>query len=374
MTRKEEIRDNVDYSSDAHTRLKHAFYRRYIACWMGRVLQGKWAADATIVEGFSGSGRYIDGLDGSAVMIAKLYREHILSERFRSLTFVTNDLDPARTQALNTRLDALPAEPRLQHVSLEPSMFESIVAPVQKAHAAAGRRTLWIIDPFGLKQIPWTTVDQCVRRPKNDAIITLMLDELHRFRTNTAMEQVMTETFGTDQWKNLPKNLSTAESKGALVELYCARLKRAGCLTGSFNIHVRGRPGRYALIFATHHTAGLDCWNDATWSADPGRGKGASAATGFEPTLFDPDLAELDVAFESLTGTYPFEELVNRARQLGFKPPHVRSVLDDLYNDGLAFRVSPADSGPNSPWPSGCTVRIYSRAEIQAEETALDFD
>lgn len=67
MTRKQEIRDEVDYPSDTYTRLKHAFYRRYIACWMGKILQGHFGADATVVEGFSGSGKYSDGPDGSAL-------------------------------------------------------------------------------------------------------------------------------------------------------------------------------------------------------------------------------------------------------------------------------------------------------------------
>jgi hypothetical protein len=41
VTRKDEIRKQIDYPSDAHTRLKHAFYRRYIGCdrerWSGLV-------------------------------------------------------------------------------------------------------------------------------------------------------------------------------------------------------------------------------------------------------------------------------------------------------------------------------------------------
>lgn len=85
-------------------------------------------------------------------------------------------------------------------------------------------------------------------------------------------------------------------------------------------------------------------------------------------------MAELTREFESLAGIYQFEELVHRARQLGFKETHVRSVLDDLFNDGLAFRLSPVDSPRNSPWPAGSSIRIYSRNEINTEETALDTD
>lgn len=99
MTRKEDLRKQVDYESDPHTRLKHAFYRRYIACWMGKVLQGRWAKPGTIIDGFAGSGMYSDGLDGSAIMIAKLFREHVCRPNFQPLTYVTNDLDPKRCDA-----------------------------------------------------------------------------------------------------------------------------------------------------------------------------------------------------------------------------------------------------------------------------------
>jgi len=147
MTRKEELRKQVDYESDPHTRLKHAFYRRYIACWMGKVLQGRWAKPATIIDGFAGSGMYSDGLDGSAMMIAKLFREHICRPNFQPLTHVTNDLDPRRTEALEGRMMALPADDRISHVSLGPTKFEDAVGEVRQKHAPPGKQTLWIIDP-----------------------------------------------------------------------------------------------------------------------------------------------------------------------------------------------------------------------------------
>jgi three-Cys-motif partner protein len=85
LSRREKIRREVDYPSDPHTRVKHQFYRRYINCWMPRILQGRWSGDATVVEAFAGSGRYSDGLDGSPVMIANAYRQHRFHERFHKL-------------------------------------------------------------------------------------------------------------------------------------------------------------------------------------------------------------------------------------------------------------------------------------------------
>ncbi|MGB3355489.1 MAG: three-Cys-motif partner protein TcmP [Mycobacterium sp.] len=374
MTRKQEIRDEVDYPSDAHTRLKHAFYRRYVACWMPRVLQGKWGSAATVVEGFSGSGKYSDGPDGSALMIAKLYRDHIHSANFHPLKFVTNDLDPRRTAALNTRLAALPSDARFEHIPLEPATFESIVDPVQASDSPSGRRTLWIVDPFGLKQIPWKAVASCATRLKNDVLITLMVDEMHRYRTNPVMDGLMTATFGSEEWKDLPTPRSTAESKAALIALYRKRLETLGCLTQSFDIDVQGRKSRYSLIFVTHHQAGLECFNDAKWSADTAGGKGASAVTGFELTLFEPEIGGLIAAFEEMSGLHQFEDLVENAARLGFKETHVRTVLDELFARGMAFRLEPATSPKNSPWPAGSSIALYTQIRVDLDEDELEAD
>jgi three-Cys-motif partner protein len=374
MTRKQEIRDGIDYPSDAHTRLKHAFYRRYIACWMGKILQGRFGADATLVEGFSGSGKYSDGPDGSALMIAKLYRDHIHSQNFRSLKFVTNDLDPRRTEALNQRLSALPAEPRVEHISLAPSTFESIVDPVRETHSPAGRQTLWIVDPFGLKQIPWAVVAKTALRPKNDVIVTLMVDEMHRYRTNDLMAGVMTETFGSEEWKSLPPPMTTAQSKADLIALYCKRLETLGCKTQSFDIDVQGRKSRYSLVFATHHDAGLKCFNDAKWSVDPATGRGAGAATAFQQSLFDAEIGELTAAMDELSGEFLFEDLVQRAVRQGFKETHLRTALDDLFAQGRAFRLEPVSSPSNSPWPSNSKIALYTQVRVDLDEAELEQD
>lgn len=359
MTRKDDLRKQVDYESDPHTRLKHAFYRRYIACWMGKVLQGKWAKPGTIIDGFAGSGMYSDGLDGSAIMIAKLFREHICRPNFQPLTYVTNDLDPRRCEALDGRMKALPADDRISHVAVGPKRFEDIVGEVRQTHAPLGKLALWIIDPYGLKQIPWPIVAEIAKVPKNEVVITFMADEAHRYRTNPAMTSVMNNLYGDDTWKNIPDGLTTAQSKAALVKLYCEKLESLGCHTSSFDVDVARRYTRYSLIFATHHQGGLECWNSARWSADPTSGRGASAATAFQPSLLDPDLDNLIDDFRKQIGVHDFTALVGHAQILGYTEPHVRTALGRLFREGLVVRLSPATAPKNSPWPAASRIQIF---------------
>ncbi|MCX5042453.1 three-Cys-motif partner protein TcmP [Aldersonia sp. NBC_00410] len=368
VTRREDLRSQTDYKSDPHTRLKHAFYRRYIACWMGKVLQGRWAKPGTIIDGFAGSGMYSDGLDGSAIMTAKLFREHICRPNFQPLTYVTNDLDPRRCEALDGRMKGLPLDDGIQHVPVGPKKFEDIVGEVRQKHAPRGKQALWIIDPYGLKQIPWSIVSETVTVPKNDAVITFMADEAHRYRTNPAMVSVMGSLYGDDSWKNVPDRLTTAQSKAALVKLYCDKLEALGCHTSSFDVDVARRYTRYSLIFATHHQAGLECWNSAKWSADPTSGRGASAATAFQPSLLEPDIQPLIDDFRKRIGVHDFTALVSRAQILGHTEPHVRTALDELFREGLVVRLSPATAPKNSPWPATCRIRIFEAGPDEGED------
>lgn len=67
MTRKDDLPTAVHYTSDLHTRLKHTFHRRDVACWMGKILQGKYASPGTIVDGFAGGGARGPGVGGEGI-------------------------------------------------------------------------------------------------------------------------------------------------------------------------------------------------------------------------------------------------------------------------------------------------------------------
>ena len=362
MSRRKEVRIEVDYESDPHTRLKHDFYRRYIACWMAKVLQGKWSKGATIVEPFSGSGQYACGLDGSSVMIAKLYRDHIARKNFSPLVAVTNDLNSQRCDRLNERLAALPPDPQFIHHPVGPERFDQIVEPVSANQAKPGTQVLWLIDPHGLKQIPWKSVKNCAKRKKNDVIVTLMVDDMHRARFNPFMVDTLDTVYGDSSWSSLPEPTSSRESKQQLVDLYCSKLKELGCHVSHFYIDTVKRPARYALIFATHHPAGLTCWNDAKWSSDPNSGSTASLKNEGQLGLFGPDISSLDDHFRTIPGVYKFEELHASAREIGYNEPHVRQALDKLFEEGLALRLEPKVARKTSQWPAESVIRIFEES------------
>ena len=357
MSRREKIRKEVDYPSDPHTRVKHQFYRRYINCWMPRILQGRWSGDATVVEAFAGSGRYSDGLDGSPVMIAKAYRQHRFHDRFHKLSLVTIDKDVRRVAVLTERMAALPEDGKFTHASQEPGPYSNQLPDVLERYAPQGTPTLWIIDPWGLKDIPWRDVSACAARKKNEVIITLMLDEIHRYLGNPSMAGVLTQLFGDTSWQTLDPQAPVADSKEAIKRLYRQKLESLGCLTGAFDVQARGQTGRYALIFGTHHKSGLECWNDACWSLDETAGKGSSAQISFS---FGPDVDRLLAHIESLQGsTVTFSDLQQWAASQGYKDTHLRKALSQLSAEGIVIRVHPVEEA-KSPWPGDSVIQVFS--------------
>jgi three-Cys-motif partner protein len=327
---------------------------------MPRILQGRWSGEATVVEAFAGSGQYSDGLDGSPVMIAKAYRQHRFHERFHKLDFVTIDKDERRVTVLTERMAALPEDKKFIHAPQEPGPYSERLAFVLEHNAPQGKPTLWIIDPWGLKDIAWRDVSACATRKKNEVIVTLMLDEVHRYLGNPAMEDVLTQLFGDVSWQTLNPQALVADSKEAIKHLYRQRLESLGCLTGAFDVQARGQTGRYALIFGTHHKSGLECWNDACWSLDETAGKGSSAQMSFS---FGPDVDGLRDYIESLQGsTVTFSDLHRWSISHGYKETHLRTALGQLSAEGIVMRVHPVEEA-KSPWPSDSVIQVFSSGD-----------
>jgi three-Cys-motif partner protein len=351
------------WPSQPRTLLKHQVYRQYLHCWMGKVCQ-KFRSSA-IVDAFAGPGAYLDGPDGSSVVIAKTFLEHSHLPRFRQLRLVCLEKRPDRRESLAGRLAALPQLPRLD-VMVAPA--GSVREYFKRLHAVAhggdsGTPVLWILDPFDISSMPFGLIRECLRSPRDEVLVTWFADELYRFRGDAAKEHAIDVHFGTDAWQQTRRVTGEAACKAELLKIYQEGLQSLpGVHAGAFEIASKNETARYALVLATHSDAGLECFNQMKWRMDPYRGRQASERRGLDqPGLFDedPHLSPLRTWLESLAGTaVGFDELVRKAGRMGFKETHLRTVLTGLAEDGLAVREEPLDY-TRTPWPTGSTIRFY---------------
>lgn len=357
---------------DPHTTIKHLVYRHYLGCWMGKVVQR--FPRAAIVDGFCGPGEY-EGEPrppGSPIIIANTFLRHSHRARFHDVAVFCQEHRKDRVAHLRGLVDALQPDPRLTIDVRPPGSFpEQLLELSRLAHGADGRSpVLWILDPYNWEPVPFDVVAACLENKKDEILLTFFVDEVYRFKGSAAHERAITTYFGTDEWLPLRDLRDEGQCKRALIELYLAQIRdRCNTYVGHFSIGVKNLTPRYAVIFATHHPAGMECWTPATWRIDRERGE---IRTMKRPSdQLDLFAEEEKTPAERLAddlrifsgSEVRWEVLLEAAgRTWNYLERHLREALDLLADEGAAVRVEPLKS--RSSWPEGCVVRFYDPSDV----------
>lgn len=350
------------WDSEPRTLLKHQAYRRYLGCWMGKVCRR--FPMASIVDAFAGPGGYRDGPDGSPLVIAKTFMEHVHRERFNTLRLLCVEQRADRRDYLQGLMTSLAAPPQLE-VTVFPAggVGERFSEVSTAAHVGARRvPTLWILDPFDYSSMPFELVRACLRNPHDEVLITVFVDELYRFCEDATKHEAFTRHFGGQHWRTALEVSGQAPRKTALMDAYQQGLESLpGVTAHRLEVACTNETPRYALMFATHHAKGLECFTSTAWALDPYLGRGVHEQRIGMDTLFDdaPEVNPLRSWVVAQAGrAVSFRELSAQAARQKFKDSHLRTVLDELAHDGQAVREHPLQA--TTPWPQECTVRIYS--------------
>jgi three-Cys-motif partner protein len=350
----------TEWASEPRTLLKHQIYKRYVDCWMGKILQH--FDGATIVDAFAGPGAYSDGPDGSSIVVAKAFLNHTGNARFHPLRLICNEGDPTRRDALDARVKALPSHPALLPDVRPAAEFSSVLGEIDKlAHRGNERLpTLWILDPFDISSLPFSLVQRCLTHPFDEVLITWFSDEIYRFCERDGFDQTLDTHYGGAHWRDALTSTSEHERKAALTRAYQDGLEALPEVKASaFSISSKNATARYSIIFATHSDKGLECWNPVKWGLDPAAGQTVSEKRGPQEALFD-DREKLRQALRRRAGTAAsFEDLRVEATRLGFLETQLRTTLGELSEGGFAVRERPLDAAVRSPWPSNSLIRFY---------------
>lgn len=360
MSRRDQLQDTL-WPSEPRTLLKHQVYRHYLQCWMGKILQR--FPDGSLVDGFAGPGEYLDHKDGSPIVVAKTLLEHSSKAAFGHFHLVTNEERPDRVAHLARLLQALPQHRALRTYTPQVGRFDANVDTLERQARVTPRTPIvWVLDPFDIKSLPFDLVARCLRGGYDEVLVTFFADEIYRFCEQPHMAATLTAHYGDESWRQALSVSGERARKEQLIELYCARLQTLPEVRARpFSISSKNATARYSIVFATHSDHGLVCWNSGTWRLDRFSGESINEFTGDQDDLFSdhPDLGRLAALFRSFAGkTRTFHQLVEDAVRLGYTTTHVRRVLDELRDDGLALREQPLES--RTPWPESSVVRFYA--------------
>lgn len=358
-----------DWASEPRTLLKHQIYKRYLDCWMPKILQVFPAA--TVVDGFAGPGGYTDGPAGSPLVIARSFLDHSSRDRLNELTLILNEARKDRRDALEHRVSEMPTHARLHPLVLPAAAFGTAFDALNAMAHTNGPRTptLWIVDPFDLKSVPFDLVRKCIVGDRDELLLTWFADEIYRFCEVPSFQPALTAHYGGDHWRAALSEHTEHGRKAAFARIYRETLEQVpGVMTSAFEISARNATARYSIMFATHSEHGLDCWNPVKWGLDPAAGRSASERRAPQEALFD-DRSELRRALDGLAGSaLTFTELQAITRRLGFMDKQLRQVLDEMFEEGIAVRESPLKS--RTAWPEDSSVRFYSSVEETTEPDA----
>lgn len=243
---------------------KHIVLKEYLKAWLPILgMQGR----LVFIDGFAGPGKYKGGEDGSPIIALQTAATHSSVHRFRDLRFLFVEEDVDRAKHLDGEIAKLRGTlPASFHATVHAGSFADVVGGLLKSLRAEGRSlapTLLMIDPFGVKGVPHTVLEEFLRHSKTELLISFMAESMRRFATTDEFEPHLDLLYGKADWR-------ACRSDGKKLEgLFEETLRKVGA---KYVLRFRVKHGDrhiYTLFFATKHPLGCDKMKQAMWKAAP---------------------------------------------------------------------------------------------------------
>ncbi|MDN5803469.1 MAG: three-Cys-motif partner protein TcmP, partial [Microlunatus sp.] len=201
-------KDDVVWTAEPHTLVKHRVYQAYLSKWMPIMIRG-WGGDITYAEGFSGPGIYTGKQPGSPVIALRtLLDSPGLRTTVRRLRFLFVEERRDRSDWLRQQLEkaARPvALPDLGKYGIDLAIKTGTCDPelvnLLDRHGAWGRPMLVVLDTYG-GGVRLDLVRRIVENPSSEVIITFEPQHFTRF----ASAESVTDgdmVFGDPDWRRV---------------------------------------------------------------------------------------------------------------------------------------------------------------------------
>lgn len=236
----------------------------------------RWNPRIAYVDCFAGPGRYLGGEPGSPIVALEIARKFIARGTLspERLIFVAIEADKRYFEHLRTRCnDYLAHHPELSSVMMKllQGRYDEKVASVQADIQRLSVRaipTFYLIDPFGVKNLPFDLLPPLLRPHGNELMFNLMYEETNRFMGRPEFEAHLDAMFGEEAWRAL-RTAAGPHRKQLLVDYFKSRLVAAGArYVQVFEMRNRSNASDYFLFFATKNLRGVEVMKEAMWAVD----------------------------------------------------------------------------------------------------------
>ena len=259
--------------------------------------------------------------------------------------FVFVEEDQATHRHLESLIAAKQADgeiaPNFHYVARHGTFADEVESVLRSLRRNPGAPTFVMIDPFGVKGVPYETIRDLASYRRTELFISFMYGSIVRWMSEDDFGAHMDVLFGQPDWRDALRIEIPRERAVFLHDLFRRRLHDAGMEhVLSFEMIDDGGRTEYFLFFATHHLRGLEVMKRAMWSIDPsGAYRFSDASDPNQLALFgpDPDFAELRTAVLDefggrIASIGEVEEFVTTGTR--FLKDHLRkNVLDPLHDD-----------------------------------------
>lgn len=275
---------------EPHTEAKHAILRKYLNAWLPIIT--RWNGCVFYIDGFAGPGEYVDGKDGSPIIAIKAVLEHKTPIRAKiEMRFI--EADAERCEFLKGKIGSLKIPENIRTECICAKFDETLTGILdyldeQKKGLAPA---FVFVDPFGFTGMPFNLIKRIMANDKCEVLITFMYEEINRFISDVSLWDSLTETFGTDEWKQVTSERDPHQRRSRLRDVYKRQLEeKAGIkFVRSFEMINKANRTDYFLFFGTNNIAGLKKMKEAMWKIDESGSFQFSDATHnpSQPMLFE---------------------------------------------------------------------------------------
>ncbi len=322
-----------------HTRVKHELLEKYLGGWLP--ILGRWNDRLLIIDGFAGRGEYVDGSEGSPIILLRKANELLNAGRVTEVICGFVERDPTNFKSLQDAVtSAMGMFPEVRVLEPRNDSFEKVADQIIQTANGKIIPSFWFIDPFGFTGISFETVELIMSLERSEVFITLMLRDIGRFLSHPQLTDTFDGLFGTGDWRHIVQsNQAGAAKERELLELYVAQLQSLGCMVTSFRVCMDEKVQTiYYMVHATNHPKGRRLMKDVMYRQGS---EGVFAYMGpqdqmtrLQKTLFQedpiPELKE-NLLFSQAGKTMSFEDLRNKCCDDDeLRDPDYRKALQEL--------------------------------------------
>ena len=255
------------WNIEPHTVGKHELLRGYLPAWLN--ILGSWHGDLVLFDGFAGPGKYVGGEEGSPLIMLREAENYASKKPGTSVNCVFVENDPDRFEHLRKLVDGSDLPDRVKRQVLLGDFADRVAGTL---HSIAQHQSdvrpvpsFFMIDPFGIKGVPFNVFRGLLGLDKSECLFTFMWEAIQRFSQLPEFEQHMLELFGNYGWRGLESD----ELKEYVYSRFEQRLRDAGAkYVLVFDLWEEGRHV-YSLFFATKGIKGCDVMKQVIWKLDP---------------------------------------------------------------------------------------------------------